>query len=121
VPVTRTEVELHAGECISLQHKDTHMKSPIVKRSIVIGGHKTSVSLEDAFWRGLKDIARAQRMTLSTMVGEIDKARHQSNLSSAIRLFVLDRLCNLEPQFRGAGYDRRDSEPMVRQSIASHV
>jgi predicted DNA-binding ribbon-helix-helix protein len=68
------------------------MKSPIVKRSIVIGGHKTSVSLEDAFWRGLKEIARAERTTLSNMVGAIDKSRHQSNLSSAIRLFVLDRL-----------------------------
>ncbi len=68
------------------------MKSPIVKRSIVIGGHKTSVSLEDAFWRGLKEIAHAERMTLSNIVSEIDKSRVQSNLSSAIRLFVLDRL-----------------------------
>jgi len=70
------------------------MKSPIVKRSIVIGGHKTSVSLEDAFWRGLKEIARAQRVTLSKMVADIDKSRSQSNLSSAIRLFVLERLRN---------------------------
>jgi len=68
------------------------MKSPIVKRSIVIGGHKTSVSLEDAFWRGLKDIAHGRRVTLSNMVAEIDRSRQQSNLSSAIRLFVLDRL-----------------------------
>jgi predicted DNA-binding ribbon-helix-helix protein len=68
------------------------MKSPIVKRSIVLGGHKTSVSLEDAFWRGLKDIAQSQRVTLSNMVADIDRSRQQSNLSSAIRLFVLDRL-----------------------------
>jgi predicted DNA-binding ribbon-helix-helix protein len=68
------------------------MKSPIVKRSIVLGGHKTSVSLEDAFWRGLKDIAHGQHVTLSNMVAEIDRSRQQSNLSSAIRLFVLDRL-----------------------------
>jgi predicted DNA-binding ribbon-helix-helix protein len=68
------------------------MKSPIVKRSIVLGGHKTSVSLEDAFWRGLKDIAQSQRVTLSNMVADIDRTRQQSNLSSAIRLFVLDRL-----------------------------
>jgi predicted DNA-binding ribbon-helix-helix protein len=97
------------------------MKSPIVKRSIVIGGHKTSVSLEDAFWRGLKDIARAQHMTLSTMVGEIDKARQQSNLSSAIRLFVLDRLCRSELQFRGDGHNRRETESMARQGVPSHV
>ena len=68
------------------------MKSPIVKRSIVIGGHKTSVSLEDAFWSGLKEIALGRHTTLSNTVAEIDRCRHQSNLSSAIRLFVLDRV-----------------------------
>jgi predicted DNA-binding ribbon-helix-helix protein len=68
------------------------MKSPVIKRSIVIDGHKTSVSLEDAFWSGLKEIARAQQATLSNTVAEIDKARQHGNLSSAIRLFVLDRL-----------------------------
>ncbi len=66
------------------------MKSPVVKRSIVIAGHKTSVSLEDAFWKGLKDIALSRRMTLSDLVGAIDTERQQGNLSSAIRLFVLD-------------------------------
>jgi predicted DNA-binding ribbon-helix-helix protein len=68
------------------------MKSSIIKRSVVIAGHKTSVSLEDAFWSGLKEIARAQQATLSKTVAEIDKARQQGNLSSAIRLFVLDRV-----------------------------
>ena len=66
------------------------MKSPVVKRSIVIDGHKTSVSLEDAFWSGLKEIARAKQATVSNMVAEIDTTRQQGNLSSAIRLFVLD-------------------------------
>lgn len=66
------------------------MKSPVVKRSIVIAGHKTSVSLEDAFWGGLKDIAASRNMTLSDLVGSIDTDRRQGNLSSAIRLFVLD-------------------------------
>ena len=66
------------------------MKSPVVKRSIVIAGHKTSVSLEDAFWRALKDIALNKRVTLSDLVGSIDADRQQGNLSSAIRLFVLD-------------------------------
>ena len=66
------------------------MKSLVVKRSIVIGGHKTSVSLEEPFWLSLKEIAHGQRMTLSTMVGDIDTKRQQGNLSSAIRLFVLD-------------------------------
>jgi predicted DNA-binding ribbon-helix-helix protein len=65
-------------------------KSPVVKRSIVVGGHKTSVSLEEAFWSSMKEISRQRSMTLSEVVGEIDGNRHQGNLSSAIRLFVLD-------------------------------
>lgn len=66
------------------------MKSPVVKRSIVIAGHKTSVSLEEAFWNGMKEISARRNMTLSELVGEIDSNRQQGNLSSAIRLFVLD-------------------------------
>lgn len=66
------------------------MKSPVVKRSIVIASHKTSVSLEDAFWKGLKDIATTRDMTLSEMVAAIDSERRHGNLSSAIRLFVLN-------------------------------
>jgi predicted DNA-binding ribbon-helix-helix protein len=65
------------------------MKSLIVKRSIVIGGHKTSVSIEDPFWIDLKKIAHVQQMTLSELVTKIDDTREQGNLSSAIRLFVL--------------------------------
>ncbi|MBX6328064.1 MAG: ribbon-helix-helix domain-containing protein [Pseudolabrys sp.] len=66
------------------------MKSPVVKRSIVIAGHKTSVSLEDAFWTSLKEIAAGRGMTLSELVAAIDAKRRHGNLSSAIRLFVLD-------------------------------
>ena len=66
------------------------MKSLVIKRSIVINGHKTSVSLEDGFWAGLKEIANARSMTLSEMVASIDTGREQGNLSSTIRLFVLD-------------------------------
>ena len=66
------------------------MKSPLIKRSIVIAGHKTSVSLEDAFWKGLKDIAAARDTTLSELVAAIDTTRRRGNLSSAIRLFVLE-------------------------------
>ncbi len=97
------------------------MKSPIVKRSIVIGGHKTSVSLEDAFWRGLKDIAHSQRVTLSNMVAEIDKARQQSNLSSAIRLFVLDRLRMPATNFVTERAERSPISAMISGNIESHV
>ena len=61
------------------------MKSSVVKRSIVVGGHKTSVSLEEAFWSGMKEISRARSTTLSRLVSEIDANRNQGNLSSAIR------------------------------------
>jgi predicted DNA-binding ribbon-helix-helix protein len=66
------------------------MKSTVIKRSIVLAGHKTSVSLEDEFWRELKDIAGGRHTTLSSLVSTIDTERQQGNLSSAIRLFVLD-------------------------------
>ena len=66
------------------------MKSGIVKRSVVVRGHKTSVSLEDAFWRGVKDVARASHLQLSELIAAIDTGRAAGNLSSALRLFVLD-------------------------------
>ena len=66
------------------------MKSLAVKRSIVLAGHKTSVSLEDTFWDELKEIASGRNITRTDLVGAIDSERRQGNLSSAIRLFVLD-------------------------------
>jgi predicted DNA-binding ribbon-helix-helix protein len=65
------------------------MKSTVIKRSIVIAGHKTSVSLEDAFWNGLKEVAASRKMALSELVEAIDANREHGNLSSTIRLFVL--------------------------------
>ena len=94
------------------------MKSPVVKRSIVIAGHKTSVSLEDAFWKALKEIALGRRMRLSDLVAGIDSERQHGNLSSAIRLFVLDH-------YRMHMVARDDSGPasheivMVRSPTAS--
>ena len=66
------------------------MNSPVAKRSIIVGGQKTSVSVEEAFWSGMKEISRARSMTLSQLVSEIDANRNQSNLSSAICQFVLE-------------------------------
>jgi predicted DNA-binding ribbon-helix-helix protein len=66
------------------------MKSLVVKRSVVVAGHKTSVSLEDAFWKSLKEIAGYRHMTLSALLVAIDSERQHGNLSSAIRLFVLN-------------------------------
>ncbi|MGA6930398.1 MAG: ribbon-helix-helix domain-containing protein, partial [Pseudolabrys sp.] len=70
------------------------MKSQVIKRSVMIDGHKTSISLEDAFWSSLMEIAHAEGATMSELVAKVDETRKQGNLSSAVRLFVLDRVRN---------------------------
>lgn len=65
------------------------MKSPVQKRSVVINGHKSSVSLEEDFWTALKEIARGKHQTLSELVTAIDRERKTGNLSSALRLLAL--------------------------------
>jgi predicted DNA-binding ribbon-helix-helix protein len=65
-------------------------KSRVLKRSIFISGRKTSISLEDEFWEALREIAAQQGVTMSTLVSTIDTNRQHPNLSSMIRLFVLD-------------------------------
>ena len=86
------------------------MKSPVVKRSIVIAGHKTSVSLEDAFWKALKEIAIGRRMRLSDLVAGIDSERQHGNLSSTIRLFVLD---HYQARMNGNGDGREAATDMM--------
>ena len=66
------------------------MKSMVIKRSVVLSGHKTSVSLEDAFWESFKQIAASRGMPLSTLLTEVESGHHHGNLSSGIRLFVLN-------------------------------
>lgn len=59
------------------------------KRSLSIAGHRTSVSLEDPFWTALREIAAQREQPLATLIAEIDLARKDVNLSSALRLHVL--------------------------------
>ena len=66
------------------------MNSLIMKRSIVLAGRKTSISLEDAFWRSLKEIARDRGVRASALIAAIDSGREYSNLSSHIRIFVIN-------------------------------
>jgi predicted DNA-binding ribbon-helix-helix protein len=61
----------------------------VEKHSLVIAGHRTSISLEAAFWHALKEIAREQDISLAALVGEVDSRRGAANLSSALRVFVL--------------------------------
>jgi predicted DNA-binding ribbon-helix-helix protein len=70
------------------------MKSLIVKRSVVLAGYHRSVSLEDEFWKGLKEIAGGRNMTLMDLVRAINAQRQHDNLSSALRLFVLEYYCS---------------------------
>ena len=102
------------------------MKSLVIKRSVVVAGHKTSVSLEDAFWKGLKEIAGKRDMTLSELIGAIDSEREYGNLSSALRLFVLDfyrtQLSNLKEGRDGSDQGSESSEAvrMRRMAQARH-
>ena len=68
------------------------MKSPVVKRSVVINGHKTSVSIEDQFWAAVKEIAAERQLTVAKLVAMVDHDRGEvGNLSSALRCLVLAR------------------------------
>ena len=68
------------------------MKSPVVKRSVVINGHKTSISIEDQFWAAVKEIAAERQLTVAKLVAMVDHDRGEvGNLSSALRLFVLSQ------------------------------
>ena len=64
--------------------------SGVVKRSVSIAGHRTSISLEAPFWDALKDIAEARGVSVQSLIGELDAARGSHNLSSAIRVFILE-------------------------------
>jgi predicted DNA-binding ribbon-helix-helix protein len=68
------------------------MGSGIVKRSVSIAGHRTSISLEEPFWEGLREIAARETLSVQALIGRIDAERGEQNLSSAIRVFVLMKL-----------------------------
>jgi predicted DNA-binding ribbon-helix-helix protein len=99
------------------------MSSLIVKRSIVLGGHKTSVSVEDAFWESLKNIAARRHLTLSALLTAIDRERQHDNLSSAIRLYVLNCYRGQLDDGMGEGREavevRRNGDGLGNRSIPS--
>jgi predicted DNA-binding ribbon-helix-helix protein len=93
------------------------MKSAIVKRSVVIGGQKTSVSLEDSFWTALKELAGAEEVPLCELVTRINARRSAGNLSSALRLFVLEHF-----RARATGVQSAraaDLQPEAQPGVAS--
>jgi len=83
-----------------------YLRSRVLKRSIVVGRHKTSVSLEDVFWNELRAIAQDLGVHLSQLVARIDAERQHGNLSSAIRLFVFE-----QSRKRGDGKSQAPTRP----------
>jgi len=88
------------------------MKSAIVKRSVVLRGHKTSVSLEKEFWDGLREIADVKKTALSSLLLKIDSERHNANLSSAIRIYVFEYFRRSDPT-----PNRRSSARTASESV----
>jgi predicted DNA-binding ribbon-helix-helix protein len=86
------------------------MKSAVVKRSIKLDGRKTSISLEDVFWNELKEIAHFQDLSVSSLVTAIAARTEGNNLSSAIRVFVVEHLQNK---------DKRASPPHTVSAVSS--
>jgi len=89
----------------------------VLKRSVAFGGRKTSVSLEDEFWTALKEIAAARRTSVTDLIAAVDRHRQGGNLSSSLRIFVLNAAK------RRAGLSPRkvlvvDDEPMVLEVAA---
>ena len=68
------------------------MSFAVLKRSVSIAGHRTSISLEEPFWEGLREIAEREKRSVQSLIGRIDAERGEQNLSSAIRVFVLNDL-----------------------------
>ena len=91
---------------VKAANDDGHLKSRVVKRSIIIDGHRTSISLEDVFWNEFRSISQERHVPMSKLVGEIDTGRTHTNLSSAIRLFVFENRCDL------TGGGRHQNEPL---------
>ena len=89
-----------------MRHLGPHRKSTVIKRSVLVAGHLTSISLEDAFWKSLKEIASEHDMTLRELIAAIDSKRQHGNLSSAIRVFVLDFYRQQIPVSKGPDTDK---------------
>ena len=73
-----------------MDQRERVKKTFVIKHSILINGHKTSLSLEDEFWRGLHEVAHDKNTTVPRLVEEIDRTTNNCNLSSAIRVFVFN-------------------------------
>lgn len=74
------------------------MNSAIIKRSVVVAGKKTSVSLEDTFWLALKEIAAQKKLSLGQLLDAIADGRDNANMSSAVRQYVMQHFYSMAAQ-----------------------
>ena len=101
----------------------------VVKRSLQIAGHRTSISLEEIFWTELRAIASARAQSIAGLVAEVDAGRGETNLSSALRVFVLETVRGARVLVREAAFHARVTDvrrPVARgidrhHAIAAHV
>ena len=104
-----TEILMHHAVAVEIAghvHPPQGRKnSSVVKRSVIRNGHKSSISLEDEFWDALREIADHENIAISALVATIDHGRTTNNLSSAIRVYVLDHF-------------RRSDKPKPAASVA---
>ncbi|MBC8051071.1 MAG: ribbon-helix-helix domain-containing protein [Chitinophagales bacterium] len=82
--------ELFANDANPSQRRLAADAGRPVKRSLTIAGHRTSISLEEAFWSALQDVARERGKAVASLIFQIDAKRGKTNLSSAIRVFLLE-------------------------------
>ena len=75
----------------------------LAKHSLVIAGHRTSISLERAFWDALRKISSERQMSIASLVASIDAERGNANLSSALRVFVLRAIAQTKAPLREQG------------------
>jgi predicted DNA-binding ribbon-helix-helix protein len=89
--------------------------SPVLKHSVRLAGNKTSISLENQFWYCLRDIARSENIPVDALIERIDTDRTRHNLSSAVRLFVLEyfRMRTNRGSSAGADLTARWTDPVL--------
>ena len=108
-----SEKETASPFCDLLDGWDASQAQKPKKRSISIAGHRTSISLEEPFWDGLKSIALDKGVSVPALVAAIDAIRNEASLSSAIRLFVYGRLVQNEPLASRGG--KKSKKPGARR------
>ena len=99
------------------------MKSAVIKRSVIVNGHKTSVSLENEFWDALRQVAKQSNVSVARLLIEIERSRTTINLSSAIRIFLLNYFrtqnSDRQPVSRGPWFLIADEEVEPKKRMKS--